>query len=146
MGSVLIAGQVLVADTVRFTPDTFLYTFIVPILPYMIEVRIGLDPDYTQRMSFALLSQGAFISVIISPLIDHYADKSSTKRVWLLSSLVVCLVGTFVLAVSMSGRFGEKTKGETVTDGISGGHLHWTICSGAGQHRYVGGRILNDRG
>lgn len=85
--------------------DTFLYTFIVPILPYMIEVRIGLDPDYTQRMSFALLSQGAFISVIASPFIGHYVDKSGTKRVWLLSSLVVCLVGTFALAVSMSAVF-----------------------------------------
>lgn len=136
----------MIADILRFTPDTFLYTFIVPILPYMIEVRIGLDPDYTQRMSFALLSQSAFISVIVSPLIGHYADKSSTKRVWLLSSLVVCLVGTFALAVSMSGRFRKKTKGETVADDISGGRLHCTISSGAGQHRYVGGGILDNRG
>lgn len=96
----------------RFTPDTFLYTFIVPILPYMSEVRIGLDPDNTQRMSFALLSQSALISVIVSPFIGHYADKSGTKRVWLLSSLVVCLIGTFALAVSMSGGFQEKSRGD----------------------------------
>lgn len=98
----------------------------------MIEVRIGLDPDYTQRMSFALLSQSAFISVIVSPFIGHYADKSSIKRVWLLSSLIVCLVGTFALAVSMSGGFQEKTKGKTLTDNISGDRLHWSIGSGAG--------------
>jgi len=112
--------------------DSFLYTFVVPILPYMIETRIGLDPEYTQRVSFALLSQSAFVSVIASPIIGHYADKSSTKRVWLLSSLVVCLVGTFALAVATSGGFWKKTKLGTITDDTSGGRLHRSVDSGAG--------------
>lgn len=91
--------------------DTFLYTFVVPILPYIIESRLSLDSSYTQRMSFALLSQSALVSVILSPLIGHVADKHSTKRIWLLSALVVALVGTGMIAVAMSpavlftGRF-----------------------------------------
>lgn len=99
----------------------------------MIEVRLGLDSNYTQRMSFALLSQSAFVSVIVSPFIGHFADKSSTKRVWLLSALVVCLVGTFALAVATSGEFSKEVEyRNTVANNASNRHLLWSLSSGAG--------------
>lgn len=83
--------------------DMFLYTFIVPILPYMSETRLGLDASYTQNMSFALLSETAIVTVILSPIVGHYADQSSSKRAWLLYSLFVALFGSFAVAAATSG-------------------------------------------
>lgn len=65
----------------QFYIDMLLYTLIVPILPYMSETRLGLDASHTQNMSFALLSETAIVTVILSPIVGHYADKTSTKRI-----------------------------------------------------------------
>lgn len=81
----------------------FLYTFIVPILPYMSETRLGLDASYTQNMSFALLSETAIVTIVLSPIVGHYADQSNSKRTWLLYSLVVALLGSFAVAAATSG-------------------------------------------
>ena len=81
----------------------FLYTFIVPILPYMSETRLGLDASHTQNMSFALLAETAIVTVVLSPVVGHYADQSSSKRAWLLYSLFVALFGSFAVAAATSG-------------------------------------------
>ncbi|KAE8393119.1 major facilitator superfamily domain-containing protein [Aspergillus alliaceus] len=80
--------------------DVFLYAFIVPILPYILESRLGLDVSLTQRMSFILLAESAVASLISSPFIGHYADKMSSKKTLLLGSLATALVSTIVLAVA----------------------------------------------
>lgn len=82
----------------------FLYTFIVPILPYMSETRLGLDASHTQNMSFALLAETAIVTVVLSPVVGHYADQSSSKRAWLLYSLVVAFLGSLAVAVATSGK------------------------------------------
>ena len=89
--------------TGQFHIDMFLYTFIVPILPYMSETRLGLDASYTQNMSFALLSETAIVTIVLSPIVGHYADQSNSKRTWLLYSLVVALLGSFAVAAATSG-------------------------------------------
>ncbi|OGM42567.1 MFS multidrug transporter [Aspergillus bombycis] len=91
--------------------DVFLYTFIVPILPYILENRLGLDVSLTQRMSFALLALSAVASLVCSPFIGHYADKMSSKKILLLGSLAAALFSTVILAIATStftlffGRF-----------------------------------------
>lgn len=108
MAMVLFTGE-LVPCTIFFMVanfiDNLLYTFIVPILPYMVGHRLGLDPEYTQRMTLALLSQGSFVSIIAKPLISRYTDKSGSKQTRLLIALVVCLVSTAGLALATSGGF-----------------------------------------
>ena len=93
--------------------DNLLCTFIVPILPYIVEHRLGLEPDYTQRMSLALLSQGSFVSIIAKPLISRYTDKSGSKQTRLLIALVVCLVSTTGLALATSGGFPTQASRES---------------------------------
>ncbi|PWY73464.1 MFS multidrug transporter [Aspergillus eucalypticola CBS 122712] len=82
--------------------DTFLYAFLVPILPYVLESRLGLDVSLTQRVSFALLSETAVASLVTSPFIGHYADRMSSKRLLLVGSLLAALLGSIVLALATS--------------------------------------------
>ncbi|KAF7589728.1 hypothetical protein BBP40_003926 [Aspergillus hancockii] len=82
--------------------DVFLYTFIVPILPYILETRLDLDVALTQRLSFALLAESAVASLICSPFIGHYADKLSSKKTLLLWSLAAALFSSIILALATS--------------------------------------------
>ncbi|KAF9887346.1 hypothetical protein FE257_010341 [Aspergillus nanangensis] len=84
-------------------PECFLYAFIVPILPYIVETRLGVDASLTQRISFSLLGLSALTSLICSPMIAAYADGLSSKRGILLVSLGVAIVGSGVLALATSG-------------------------------------------
>lgn len=84
------------------TIDTFLANFIVPILPYMIENRVGLDPSQTQTTSSWLLAESAAVSVIIRVPLAHFADKSASKRNWLLWALVIALASTASTALGSS--------------------------------------------
>ena len=98
-------------DMLMNNADSFVYTFAVPIFPYIVESRLGLDSSYTQRMSFTFISQSALVSVIFSPLTGYLADKYSTKRIWLRTASLVALVGTVMVvsavtpAVLFTGRF-----------------------------------------
>jgi MFS family permease len=91
-----------VSNNINLQLDVFLYTFIVPILPYILESRLGLDVSLTQRLSFTLLAESAIASLICSPFIGHYADKLSSKKTLLLWSLAAALVSTVILALATS--------------------------------------------
>ncbi|CAG8000758.1 unnamed protein product [Penicillium nalgiovense] len=87
---------------VALLTDMYLYGFLVPILPFVLEHRLGLDVSLTQRISTALLSQTALVMVVASPLIGSHADRSGAKRAWLLFGLAGALVGSLILAVATS--------------------------------------------
>ncbi|KAJ6050320.1 hypothetical protein N7444_007036 [Penicillium canescens] len=87
---------------VALLTDEYLYGFLVPIFPFVVETRLGIDASLTQRISLALLSESALVSVIASPVIGHYADRSSEKRAWLLSGLAGALLGSLILALATS--------------------------------------------
>ncbi|KAJ4358010.1 uncharacterized protein N0V89_002589 [Didymosphaeria variabile] len=88
--------------TLGLFTENFLYGFVVPILPYMIEVRLGLDPAYTQRFTTELLFILGLISVPSAPIIGHFADKTTSRKVPLLISLVGCTIGTLLVALTPS--------------------------------------------
>ncbi|KAJ5552257.1 hypothetical protein N7494_001635 [Penicillium frequentans] len=81
--------------------DTFLASFIVPILPYMLEVRIGLDPSRTQRTISWLLAENAAVDVIVRIPLAHFADKSTSTRGWLLSALGIIMINTAATAAGL---------------------------------------------
>lgn len=80
----------------------YLYGFLVPLLPYVLEHRLGLDVSLTQRVSTALLSQSALVMVVASPLIGSYADRSGAKRGWLLWGLAGALLSSLMIALATS--------------------------------------------
>ncbi|KAJ5523187.1 hypothetical protein N7513_012731, partial [Penicillium frequentans] len=81
--------------------DTFLASFIVPILPYMLEARIGLDPSRTQRTISWLLAENAAVDVIVRIPLAHFADKSTSTRGWLLSALGIIMINTAATAAGL---------------------------------------------
>ncbi|KXG54463.1 Major facilitator superfamily domain, general substrate transporter [Penicillium griseofulvum] len=88
--------------SVALLTDMYLYGFLVPILPFVLEHRLGLDVSLTQRMSTALLSQTALVMVVASPLIGSHADRSGAKRAWLLWGLAGALLGSLIIALATS--------------------------------------------
>lgn len=76
----------------------YLYSFVVPILPYMLEVRIHLDPSRTQAITSTTLAIYAFASIIASPIIGYYGDRVSSRKTLLLAGLCVEILATLALA------------------------------------------------
>lgn len=97
--------------------EIFLYSFFIPIMPYMLEERLHLGSDQTQRLTSISLALYGLVSVFGGPLIGHFADKASSGRIPFLIALVGCIIGTFMVAFSTSvGVF----LGGRVLQGISG--------------------------
>ncbi|KAJ5570096.1 major facilitator superfamily domain-containing protein [Penicillium hispanicum] len=88
--------------TIGLTSEAFLYAYIVPILGYMIEVRLGLDAARIQTWTTALLSIHGLISVVSAPIIAHFADKTPKKQISLLFAVSGGLVGTILVAFGSS--------------------------------------------
>ncbi|KAF2209012.1 hypothetical protein CERZMDRAFT_107259 [Cercospora zeae-maydis SCOH1-5] len=89
-------------STLGLFTENFLYAFVVPILPYMIERRLRLDPAYTQRFTAELLVILGLISIPAAPIIGHFADKTTNRKGPLLLSLLGCTVGTLLVASTIS--------------------------------------------
>lgn len=82
--------------------ENFLYGFVVPILPYMIEERLHLDPSNTQRLTTELLVILGLVSIPSALIIGHFADKTASRKVPFLISLVGCTIGTLLVALTPS--------------------------------------------
>ncbi|KAB8232380.1 major facilitator superfamily domain-containing protein [Aspergillus alliaceus] len=81
--------------TIALFTDTFLTSFIVLILPYIIE----------SRASSWLLAESAAVSVIVRIPLGHLADKSTSTRNWLLWALVIALLSSITIALGPSLSF-----------------------------------------
>ncbi|KAK6540422.1 hypothetical protein TWF694_009218 [Orbilia ellipsospora] len=86
--------------TIALFAETFLYDFIVPILPYILEQRNGVDPDDIQKLTYQILTVYGVVLVFSGPFIGQWADKAKTRRTPLIISLAVSIVGTVILAAS----------------------------------------------
>src|SRR3954471_19739937 len=78
--------------------EAFLYGFIVPILPYMIETRLHISMSKAQRLTTTLLTLHGLVAVISAPVIAHFLDKTPNRQVPLLLSLAGCILGTALMA------------------------------------------------
>ncbi|EED15908.1 MFS transporter, putative [Talaromyces stipitatus ATCC 10500] len=87
--------------TALFT-ENFLFSFIVPILDYMLEENLNVDPAKAQYVISLVLSVHALVCVIAGPITGHTADKISSRKGALLVSLSCELVGTVIVAAAPS--------------------------------------------
>lgn len=85
--------------TERYTLDLYLYSFIVPIIPYMLIERIQIDPANVQAITSALLANYALVCLISSPIVGHYADKTTDRK----TPLLVALAFELTSAVTVAG-------------------------------------------
>ncbi|KAL8966789.1 MAG: hypothetical protein Q9183_003211 [Haloplaca sp. 2 TL-2023] len=77
--------------------DLFLYGLVVPILPFILEDRVGLPNDQIQSHVSALLAAYAGASVLFSPPAGIIADRVSTRQAPFLIGLVALLAATLML-------------------------------------------------
>ncbi|KAJ5715361.1 MFS general substrate transporter [Penicillium malachiteum] len=121
--------------------ETFLYSFIVPIVSYMIESRLHLPSSRTQRYTTALLTTHGFFSILSPPIVAHFADKTPDRKVPLILCLVFCTIGTCLVAFTPSvwalflGRILQSIAGSagwivafsTLSDNIAQEHMGKTM-------------------
>ncbi|KAJ5172998.1 hypothetical protein N7492_005591, partial [Penicillium capsulatum] len=95
-------SKLLILSTacIALLTETLLYGFLVPILPYMLEDRLHMDPANTQSLTATLLSMHGLIPLVSAPVIANIVDRIGSRQRSLLVSLVVCLIGTFLVALS----------------------------------------------
>ncbi|KAH0555648.1 hypothetical protein GP486_006407 [Trichoglossum hirsutum] len=86
--------------------DLFLYGFIVPILPYMLEERVKVGHDSAQAVTSNLLALYSVSQVIFSPIIGVIADRNEKRKMPLLVALYSGLGSTILLAVATNGLSG----------------------------------------
>lgn len=82
--------------------DLFLYGLVVPILPFMLQDRIGLPKDQIQSHVSGLLAAYAGASVLSSPIAGILADKTSTRQGPFLLGLTALLMATILLFAGQS--------------------------------------------
>ncbi|RDW59506.1 hypothetical protein BP6252_12593 [Coleophoma cylindrospora] len=82
--------------------DLFLYCLIVPILPFILEDRLGTPQSQVQSQTSLLLACFAGASVIFSPPAGIIADKLVTRRQPYLIGLLALLGATVLLYVGQS--------------------------------------------
>lgn len=82
--------------------DTFLYGFLIPMLSYMFESRLQIDPSQTQRFTSSILALHGIVSAVSSPVIGHFADKTDNRKSPLLFSITGCILGTAMVAFTHS--------------------------------------------
>ncbi|KAH8205722.1 hypothetical protein TruAng_000216 [Truncatella angustata] len=97
----------LFADRPDLVIESFLYSFVVPILPYLLEVRNHVDPRDTVRLTYQILTSYGIVAVISGIAIGQSADHIKSRKLPLVLGLGVAFVGTVTLACAtqLSGVF-----------------------------------------
>ena len=76
----------------------------------MLESRLNIDVALTQRYSFILLSLSAGISVVSCVPVGYLADRTGTKKTWLLSALALALLSTVFIALATSSMLSYRSR------------------------------------
>lgn len=79
--------------------DLFLYALVVPILPSILEDKVGVPDKDIQSDVSGLLAAYAAASVITSPFAGVIADRMSSRRAPFLVGLLALLLATILLFV-----------------------------------------------
>ncbi|KUI62069.1 hypothetical protein VP1G_09203 [Cytospora mali] len=77
--------------------DLFFYSLVVPILPYILQDRVGLPYDQVQSHVDGLLAAYAGAALLFSPVAGLVADKTSTRQAPFLLGLAALMLATVLL-------------------------------------------------
>ncbi|KAL3480961.1 major facilitator superfamily domain-containing protein [Aspergillus californicus] len=80
--------------------ESFLYGFIVPILPFILEDRNHVDPADIQRVTYEVFAVYGAVAVLSGIAIGYAADQVSSRRTPLILGLEIAFVGTTALATA----------------------------------------------
>lgn len=82
--------------------DLFLYGLVVPVLPFLLQERVGIPESQTQPHVSGMLAAYAGASVLFSPFAGVIADKTSARQIPFLSGLFALLLATLGLYLGQS--------------------------------------------
>ncbi|OJJ33487.1 hypothetical protein ASPWEDRAFT_115097 [Aspergillus wentii DTO 134E9] len=108
---------IIVCITTALFAESFLYGFIVPILPFILEDRSHVDPADTQRLTYQVLTLYGGVAVVSGIVIGQLADRAKSRKLPLIVGLGIAFVGTLVLATATGlpgvfvGRFLQAVGG-----------------------------------
>ncbi|KAL4913962.1 major facilitator superfamily domain-containing protein [Aspergillus aurantiobrunneus] len=87
--------------------DELLFSFTVPLLPYIFQERLEVQAYHVQAYTSIFLTEGALVAIITSLLIGHVADRAKLKKALLLGLLLLTLASVMGLALtkSLAGLF-----------------------------------------
>ncbi|KAL4953497.1 MFS general substrate transporter [Aspergillus filifer] len=107
---------IIVISIAMFT-DYFLFSFIIPILPEILEDRLSVPLQRTQLLTSIILSMNAIVSIVLAPIVGSLSDRVKWKSRLMLLAYLVDVVGTAVTAWSTTvagliiGRFVQTISG-----------------------------------
>ena len=90
--------------TLKTKTDTFLATFIVPILPYILETRIGFQGTKIQSSISIVLSIFGLSMMVFSPFIGIFIDRFATRKWPLVIGLVAQIMATWLTAAATNSK------------------------------------------
>lgn len=64
----------------------------------MLEGRLHIEPSKTQALVSSLLAIHGILSMVSGPIIGHFADKTSKKKILLVVSVAGYMPGTVLIA------------------------------------------------
>lgn len=83
--------------------ETCLYGIVVPVLPFILQDRIGVPQESRQGYSSALLAANTGCSVIFSPIAGAIADRSRARRVPFIIGLLILIAVRFNILPPRAG-------------------------------------------
>jgi MFS family permease len=91
---------ILITICLAVFTDIFLYGIIVPVIPFALESRVGIEPSKSQSWTSVLLAVYGAALLVSSPLAGWYADQSSSRRAPLLFGLFALAGATLMLMLA----------------------------------------------
>lgn len=114
---------IIVTVAVGIFTDLFLYGLIVPVVPFMLQDRIGIPRSEVQSNVSMLLAVYAGASVIFSPVAGFLADMASSRQLPFMLGLIALLLATVMFALGQSVAVLAVAR---IFQGLSGAVV-WTI-------------------
>ncbi|KHN97970.1 Major facilitator superfamily domain, general substrate transporter [Metarhizium album ARSEF 1941] len=90
----------IVCISIALFAESFLYSFIIPILPYILQERNHVDPSDIQRLTYQILTLYGLVSLASSVFIGQLADLATTRKMPLVVALLVAIAGTLAVAAA----------------------------------------------
>ncbi|OAT08046.1 MFS multidrug transporter [Blastomyces gilchristii SLH14081] len=104
--------------------DIFLYALIVPVIPFALSYRVGLDPSDAQKWTSILLTIYAGGLLVGSPLCGWWADKTKARQVPFIVGLLLLAGATVMFALARNLALLVVAR---ILQGLSGAVV-WTIA------------------
>ena len=93
---------ILATVAIGLFTDLFLYSLVVPVIPFLLEDRIGVPSSEVQSYTSALLAVLAGSSFVFSPVAGILADRVSTRQAPFLLGIAALIGSTILLFMGKS--------------------------------------------